>query len=966
LHLNTYEHDGALTVNHGTTLLAVAGLLLPLGVTNAVPADGGDTVTCHTETVSGADASRLAVECGHEVEITAAQTPWDTVYATPEGTTRVETSATAVRTDVNGSWEPINTTVVAGDHGLEVVAPALEMEFSDGTGESPLARIVRDGHELTFDVPFDLTPAVVQGSQITYPQVLEGVDLVVSVDEDGTGFSEVLRVESPEAAANPALAELSFPVTTTQGLDISEAGGGFEAVDESGERVFNSPTPLMWDSSSPVADAPASRLTTRTGLTSPALGAEAVLGDADIEDRAAAPLTGDRVAEMPADLGTGVVTIAPDPDMLTDPQTQWPVYIDPSISGSRNYWTVIRSGVPGTVAGYKFSGDQGMGLCDPGTTSACTRSNDVYRLAWHFYGLDVIGTMGPLDIASATFSVYGEHSWDCTARGVQAYATGPVTASTTWNSHVGSWGRLLTTQNLAHKAACSNQRRVEFNVIEGAKLQASENWQTLAIGLKASNESSMEAGWKRYRNDATLSVTYNRAPNAPLGMSTLDPKSSCVTGTDRPYIRSTTPELRVTVSDPDGGSLRGNFQVRRLNDNVDTFYANSTYLPSGGTHAMRVPTGKLADNTTYVWWASGTDTEGRHGTAGRCEFTVDVTRPNVPPGITALSGQPGVYVEDQVSGGVGKTGQFQLSNGGVSDVVSYKYSFSTDAMNQSVTAAAGAKVSFTPTAGGSQRLYVQSVDRAGNTSDVRLYRFSVTVAPSRGLWPLDEGTGNVAGDLEGTHPLTLTGSTNWAAGPLADFDPSDSALLFDSSADGARTSGPVVATNESYSVMALVKLDPSGASGTATAVSQSGQFAAAFELGHRKDASCPTGSGSCWAFWTPGVDAPSSGSSTVVMSGVPVEADSWVHLTGVHDAQSDTVRLYVCPAGGEPLLAGQLPYTATWNAGGALEVGRAFSNGNAANSWVGAIDQLRVYNRVVSAEEIRRNCSKTAGPEASS
>ncbi|WP_277516542.1 hypothetical protein, partial [Cellulosimicrobium cellulans] len=632
----------------------------------AAPAAGSDEITepaaptCGDEAANAGIAIALALECDQEVEVVSARTPWDTVFATPEGTTRVETSATAVRTDVNGVWEPVDTRVVVGNGGLEVVAPAIEMTFSDGTGEGPLARIVRDGHELTFDVPFDLTSPVVDGAQVTYPEVLEGVDLVVTVDEDGTGFSEVLRVESAAAAANPVLAELSFPVTTTEGLAISEAEGGFEAVDEAGDRVFTSPTPLMWDSASSIPGGALQGLADRTtdifvrGETGDSLG------DVGIQDRAVAPLSGDRVAEMPADLGTDVVTIVPDADMLADPQTRWPVYIDPSISGSRNHWTVIRSGVAGTVAGYKFAGAQGMGLCDPGADAECSRSNDVYRLAWHFYGLDVLGTMGPLDIASAEFRVYGQHSWNCTARGVQAYATGPVTASTTWNSHVSSWGRLLTTQSLAHKEGCSNQRWVEFNVIEGAKLQASSGWQTLAIGLKASDESSMAAGWKRYRNDATLSVTYNRAPNAPLGMSTLDPQSSCATGTDRPYLRSTTPELRVTVSDPDGGTLRGNFQVRRLGDNVDTFYANSSYLTSGSTHAMRVPSGKLADNTTYVWWASGTDLEGRHGTAGRCEFTVDVTRPGSMPTVSAVAGQAGVYVEDVVSGGVGKAGQFQF------------------------------------------------------------------------------------------------------------------------------------------------------------------------------------------------------------------------------------------------------------------------------------------------------------------
>src|SRR5690606_14126370 len=140
----------------------------------------------------------------------------------------------------------------------------------------------------------------------------------------------------------------------------------FEAVDETGDRVFTSPTPLMWDSAASVPGealrAPAARKADTLVLEETGVSPGGVAG----EDRAVAPQSGDRVAALPADLDAGAVTIVPDADMLTDPQTQWPVYIDPSISGSRNSWTVIRSGVPGTVAGYKFAG----ACCAPGSVEA--------------------------------------------------------------------------------------------------------------------------------------------------------------------------------------------------------------------------------------------------------------------------------------------------------------------------------------------------------------------------------------------------------------------------------------------------------------------------------------------------------------------------------------------------------------------------------------------------------------------
>lgn len=930
------------------------------------PVGGTESLVCADAAASVTDAAVMAASCGQDVEVVAQRTEWETTYATAEGNARLDVSSTAVRTAVNGVWEPIDTSVVADGSELRVAAPAFEMAFSNGSGDQPLARIVKDDHELTFDVPFDLTAPVVDGSRITYPQVLEGVDLVVSVHEDGTGFSEVLRVESPEAAANPALAELSFPVTTSTNLSVEQSDGGFEALDEVGERVFSSPTPLMWDSSTPtVEDAPlgvASRSGFFTLAYEPTDTDEAVAAD-----RVAGPLVGDEVVAMPARVDRTTVTIVPDARLIDDPQTQWPVFIDPSISGGLHERTLIRSGNPNIVAGYNWTGNAGLGLCDPGTDSACSKWNDVHRLIFEYHGLSTIGSMAGSDVISATFSAYGAHSFSCTATGVEAHWVTGISAATTWNNYGNNFSSLLQARSVAHKPACSNARWIEFDVTRLLKGTADGNYSTAAIGLRASNEGSMAGSWKRYRGDATLSVTYNRAPNVPSSMSTSNPVTSCVTGAARPFIRSATPTLRVTVSDPDGGTLKGNFDIRRVSDNALVFRkSTTTLLTSGSTHTMPVPAGTLADNTTYKWWASGTDSSGRSGTAGACEFTVDMTRPGALPGVSAVAGQPGVYPENVVSGGVGQAGQFQFSNGGVSDVVSYKYSFNGDGLGQSVTVAAGGKVSFTPSAPGSQRLYVQSVDRAGNTSDVRLYRFSVDFPGMSGFWRLDEGSGSVAASATGSgNALGVSGSVQWVDGPLAEFgaDALDRALRFDSSADVVASTGPVVNTNESYTVMAMVKLDSTAS--IYAAVSQDAQEVSGFKLGHRRDASCGTASGSCWAFWTANVDA-AGPAPAKALADIEVRTGEWVHLTGVHDAQSDELRLYVCPVGtpeapGEqaPQLAGTASFaTPTWSAGGALQVGRGRSSSAPADFWPGVIDDVRVYDAAVSVVEIRDACQK--------
>ncbi len=715
----------------------------------------------------------------------------------------------------------------------------------------------------------------------------------------------------------------------------------------------------MWDSSSSLADTAASRLTARTAVSSAALGAVAESGG--LEDRAAAPLSGDRVAEMPADLGAGVVTIVPDPDMLADPQTRWPIYIDPGVSGNRNEWTLIRSAVPNTVAGYGFSSPAGMGLCDPGATAECSRSNDVHRLIWEFNGLQAVGTLASTHVLSATFSVYGAHSWSCAPTGVEAYRVNEISSGTTWSNHIGTWGAFQSSRALSHSKACGNQGRFEFDVTESARVMADFDTGSVAIGLKAANESSMQIGWKRYGYDATYSVTYNRPPNVPTGLRTTFPDTACATGSGRPFIRSTTPSLWATFSDPDGDNVSAAFFIYRDDGFLVWNPGPGFAFSSGLQFAIAVPSGLLKNGETYKWCAQARDVSGVYGVSTFCEFTVDVTRPDALPEVVAVQGQPGVYGEDTVGGGVGQAGQFQLGTGGVSDVVSYKYSFNSDALDRAVTVAAGGKVAFTPSAAGTQRLSVQSVDRAGNTSDVRTYRFSVDHPGSSSRWPTDDGAGPAAANtVRPEAPLVLSGPAQWVAGPLAEagLSTSDRALRFSAGAT-ASTSGPIVNVARDYAVLANVRLDQ--VTGTATAVSQDGQSVSGFKVGVRQDPQCPTGDGLCWGASTSSSD--DAGAPVVTtLSGVPVTTGAWVMLAVVHDTSSAQLRLYVCDLGGreQPAAPASTLGMTRWTAAGAFRIGRGQAAGLPAEAWNGAIDNIRVFDSAVDVREIRQQCSPTS------
>lgn len=129
--------------------------------------------------------------------------------------------------------------------------------------------------------------------------------------------------------------------------------------------------------------------------------------------------------------------------------------------------------------------------------------------------------------------------------------------------------------------------------------------------LKAADETSIYT-WRRYRSSNHVSgdhshephllVTHNSYPGTPgtpsiTGMTGSGPSSY--------YTTDTSPELKATVSDPDGGSVRGRFEVYQ--GSTLTWSGYSSYVTSGSTAKVTVPAGTLAQNTLYTIRVCGND-----------------------------------------------------------------------------------------------------------------------------------------------------------------------------------------------------------------------------------------------------------------------------------------------------------------------------------------------------------------------
>src|SRR5690606_8206004 len=176
----------------------------------------------------------------------------------------------------------------------------------------------------------------------------------------------------------------------------------------------------------------------------------------------------------------------PDQDLLTAPDTQFPVYIDPTwVTVKSSAWAGVSSAYPSTSY-YKFSGkaDHGVGRCP--NDAKCASTTDVKRV---FYRMPTSAYAGK-HIISAEFIVRETWSYNCTATGVQLWRTKAFTDKSTWNSTKDHWTERLDTRTVAKgwSASCP-AGDVEFNATKAVKDAVAGNWSTITFGLRASSES---------------------------------------------------------------------------------------------------------------------------------------------------------------------------------------------------------------------------------------------------------------------------------------------------------------------------------------------------------------------------------------------------------------------------------------------------------------------------------------------
>ncbi|WP_433461138.1 LamG-like jellyroll fold domain-containing protein [Micromonospora sp. CA-248212] len=207
-------------------------------------------------------------------------------------------------------------------------------------------------------------------------------------------------------------------------------------------------------------------------------------------------------------------------------------------------------------------------------------------------------------------------------------------------------------------------------------------------------------------------------------------------------------------------------------------------------------------------------------------------------------------------------------------------------------------------------------------------------------WDLDAGSGTAVADSSGSgRNGTMASGVSWGQGNDPD-NPADRASVF-TGGTGQQISvaGTALSNTASYTVSAWVRIKDKSVN--RTAVSKDGSRTSGLFLNY-------VAAEDKFAFSRVTSDSDSATPVRAIANSTAV-AGKWTHLTGVYDTASAKMKLYV-----NGVLQSTTAATGGWNAGGAYVIGRAKWAGAASNIWDGEVDDVRVYGKALTDQQVTR------------
>ncbi|MDW4907555.1 DNRLRE domain-containing protein [Streptomyces sp. ADMS] len=674
-----------------TLLEGVAAAAPPAGPAGTVKPKA---VTAAADIASAKVAARLS---GGRVEALSERSETSTTWVNKDGSLTTELSAGPVRFERDGQWVDVDVDLVESGDGVAPVAhpnglrlagksgtPAKSLKAAQQAAAVDLVTLGEDGEQITLQWKGGLPQPKLDGTRAEYVNAVPGADVVVEATR--TGFEQYVEIKQ-----RPAVGGYSYTLPLkAEGLKAKQlADGSVLFTDRKNKKRATMPAPIMWDST---------------------------------VDK----VSGEHTRRVPVEMkvvkskGGVDLVVTPDPEFLADPDTQYPVTVDPSTSSLSNVFdTYVQQGE--TV---DWSSDTELDFGNPGTTN----SDGTPRTAQSFVTWNSSPIADSL-VSSAKLSLWNFHSanTDCTAQSWEVWSSGAASTSSRWTNRPSMTAKKATSTETRGNSACTSAPDgwINADVTSLAQEWASAKATRGHLGLRATSE-SVVAQWKRVNsanaasNPPKLSVTYNFRPKTGTNREAGPPFFSY--GGDY-TVNTTTPTLRDSFVDVNGDRVIGTFQIADSETTAQVGdILTSEFTASGSPASVQVPSGLLTNGTTYKFRTSPYD--GTHynlAWSAWKTFTIDTSAPSAPASITSTDYPSGQWVK-----GEGQAGTFTVTPPSGSDHQWLEWSLDDGATWNKVTtdgAAAAKDISVTPPKNGTLTLQVRSVDKADNKSEPLEYTF---------------------------------------------------------------------------------------------------------------------------------------------------------------------------------------------------------------------------------------------------
>lgn len=525
-----------------------------------------------------AAAALLMARLQHrKIEITSERTADSTTYALPNGQLQTAAYAGPIRVKQDGKWQDIDTSLSDTGSSLTPQAAVADITVSDG-GDKQLASVTKGGTSFGLGWEDKLPTPKVKGDTASYDL---GGGQTLTVSALAQGFSQNIVLDKAPGSA------VSYRIPLhLDGLKLSKAASGHLLLKNTdGKLVAEAPAPMMWDSSKNRAS-----------------------GESDHQARVKTTV------ETAAD-GAQTLVLTPDASFLAAKDLTYPVTVDPTSTLAVTTDTWLQT--PDYPDSQVSSTELKSGTYDSGTD-----------LARSYLKFDVSKFAGK-HITDTNLALYNYYSSTCSTAGtgttVRRITTSWSSTSVTWATRPSSSGTGAVINTGAHgystscPAAWSNW---DIDTIVQAWADGTANYGLMLYGTDETDSTT----WRRFRsaNYATagyapaLTVTYNSYPATPSAVGIQPSSVNAYSG--KRYVTTYTATLSAKVTDPDGSSVKAQYEIT----NDPSYTSEATYsstvtsasVASGSTatlaltSANQLPAQHLRmrvrgyDGTDYGAWSS--------------------------------------------------------------------------------------------------------------------------------------------------------------------------------------------------------------------------------------------------------------------------------------------------------------------------------------------------------------------------